>query len=284
MNRYTLFFQVGLLVPLWVWLSCMASSSEKEEAEDLITVRPASKEAAKEGHLTGEEVLLRSVKAYAKLRSYQGTVSVESRWAYKNETGGPSSAKVKITFSRPKHIRVEGVDSSGKNFTILSDGDKTWKSWELEKNGAFEEARSLKDALIEFQGVGLGACTKLSAALLPIEWSRDRIFFPKGQLLSAFATQAKLEKEEKIKDQLCYRVVCERQIGTWTFWVDKDNFLLRQVKETTSPEQMAMQRKHGGGGASGKIQSSTTTETFTIDWINRAVDKKNFEVPQKKDG
>lgn len=79
----------------------------------------------------------------------------------------------------------------------------------------------------------------------------------------------------------CHRVVCEREIQTWTFYIDAESHLIRQIDETASIKQKQAQKRHGGGGVSGKIQSTTLTQTFKIQEVNKKLDPSLFKIPKK---
>ncbi|MFH1265323.1 MAG: hypothetical protein ABIK89_06305, partial [Planctomycetota bacterium] len=74
--------------------------------------------------------------------------------------------------------------------------------------------------------------------------------------MPAFATKANLTGEEKVGEHQCHRIVCPREIATWTFYVDKETLLVRRVDEDASDKQMRIQRELGGGGSSGRITST----------------------------
>jgi hypothetical protein len=149
---------------------------------------------------------------------------------------------------------------------------------EHHNNGAFEEKPNFRLAILAPRGTALGATIMIPSDLLPIEWDKDDgdPDLPRGQLLPAFATKAVLAGEEKVEKHPCYKVVCERKVGTWTFWVDKKSSLLRKCEERVSP-------KHGLGlGLWGRSTSRLQTETYTIDSINKKLDDKLFADPMKK--
>ncbi len=222
----------------------------------------------------GGTILRDCDRAYAALQSYVGTVTLKSVADYKR---GPhrESRTLKVFFRRPANIRLEGsVDNSGK-FLILSDG-RTTKVFGL---GLDDTRETMRDAMLEFAGVSLGTCEMLPGFLLDTKWHRDTLFLPYGAFLPAFATKANLMGEEKVGEHLCYRIVCPREIATWTFYVDEKTLLICRLDEGASEEQMRVQRQLGGGGFSGKIESTQSIQSFDIEQINIKLDEAIFAKP-----
>lgn len=246
------------------------------EAPDLITVTPAVVESPAEGQLTGAEILKRCERAYAALQSYEGTANVSSTTASTAWGTKTNSTKVKIWFSRPLKLRVEGNDTSGNPFAILCDGKEAWTAWKLE-GSTFKHARNLNEAISQWQGVALGAPTMISSAIVPVAWDRDLLFLPRGHLLGALATKGKLSGQEDVDKHSCYKVLCEREIQTWTLWIDAETWLLRKVETTADAQQMAAQRNYGGGGTSGTIQKTSAVETYLIEKTNQKLDESLFQ-------
>jgi hypothetical protein len=219
---------------------------------------------------TAADVLLASQRAHAKLESLVGTVTVEDVANYANRSFSERRT-LKVFFQRPAQIRVEGsVPRSGK-FTIVSKG----KATRVIGFGLDGSRPSLRYALAEFSGVSLHSSLMIPGVLMDLEWQRDTLFLPYGSLLPAFATNAELAGEERIGNSECYRLVCRRQIGTWTFYIDKENHLIRRIVEEADEEQMQVQRQAGGGGYGG-IKSIRLVQSFEFESLDAPLDAALF--------
>jgi len=222
----------------------------------------------------GGKTLLDSHSAYAALRSYVGTVTLESVADYDR---GPfrETRTLKVFFQRPAKIRLEGLVPNSGKFVILSDGEAT----QVFGMGLDGTRKTVQNAMLEFAGVSLGASEMLPSFLLNTKWHRDTFFLPKGSLLPAFATKANLTGEEKVGEHQCYRIVCPREISTWIFYVDKETLLIRRLDEDASEEQMRVQSELGGGGFTGRIKSTRTVQSFDVELVNVKLDETMFARP-----
>ena len=263
------------IVPLCVCrqVGCAVQVENDSKKKDFVTCTDTAAERTVP-ESRGRETLLDSHRAYAALQSYVGTVTVESVADYGR---GPfrETRALKVFFQRPAKIRLEGsVPNSGK-FVILSDGRVT-RVFGMGLDGT---RKTVQDAMLEFVGVSLGASETLPSFLLDTKWNRDTFFLPRGSLLPAFATKASLSGEEKVGEHQCYRIVCSREIATWTFFVDKETFLIRRLDEDALDEQMRVQRDLGGGGVTGRIKSTHTSQAFVVEQINVKFDETIFARP-----
>jgi hypothetical protein len=219
----------------------------------------------------GGKILLASDHAYARLQSYIGTVSLESVTDFER---GPfrETRKLKVFFQRPGKIRLEGIVTNSGEFVILSDGQAT-NVFGLGLDGT---RNTVQDALLEFSGVSLGTSEMLPSFLLETTWRRETFALPYGALLPAFATKASMTGEEKVGEHQCYRIVCSREIATWTFYVDKETLLIRRLDEDVSDRQMRVQRELGGGGFTGSIRSTRDVQLFEVEQVNVKLDEAIF--------
>ncbi len=128
-------------------------------------------------------------------------------------------------------------------------------------------------------GISLRASVFLPAFLLGIDWTAKEIKFPPGgHSLPDFAKNAQLKGTVTVDDRECHKVECVYDVGTWVFIVDMENFLVRQIIDTASPDQMKVQRQRGGGGFSGNIQSVENIQTFHIDSLNEPLNPALFKI------
>jgi hypothetical protein len=249
-------------------------SRNKDSHRDFVTSSgdsPTTVDAERQGH----RILLECHRAYAALESYVGIITADSVTTFDD---GPfhRGFTLKVNFQRPNKIRLEGIlrHDAGK-VVILSDGNIT-RSYGLGDDGP---RASVADTMREWSGVTDSASLTLPSILLDIQWKRENFSLPYGSLLTAFATNAVLAGEEKIDNRPVYRVVCARDIGTWTFYVDKESLLIRVVQADTSPEQMRVHRSLGGGGYSGRIRSMRCVQTFDVERVNVKLEDTIFDRP-----
>jgi hypothetical protein len=226
---------------------------------DTITV-PVTAQSRGTDEQRGREILLSSARAYSALRSYAGTVDLSADVAY--PTGNHhESRQGRILYRAPNALRIDENDSNNDRFCIVLP-DKT---------------ASNKDVLQEYAGVSLHLTVLLPSLLLGTNWDADNFSVPKGPLLPAFASKARYLEDETVSGVLCHKVACEREIGTWMFYVGVDDALIRRVENNESEGQMAVQRELGCGGISGQIMRSHTVQVFDIEAIDGEIDAALFE-------
>ena len=231
---------------------------------------------------SGEQLLQRSQTAYASLTSYIGTATVNSAHVM-NGALFTQSAIAKVTFLSPDRIRIEGKDSGGRAFVIISDAGAAWVSWEFKNRGAFEQAENLEAAVASMTGVASGAPTIIPAALMKLKWG-----FPFAPLGSASAVA-----RENISGIDCYKVSVSQPERKITYWVDTRSYLLRQMKDEQDEKQnVEMQKmierqmgealKQAGIPLSAvAITSMEVTHSFIIEGINVPIDPELFRDPTR---
>ena len=233
--------------------------------------------------LSGEALLERSKAAYASLTSYIGASKVKSEYVM-NGALFTQSAMAKVTFLSPDRIRIEGKDSSGKAFTILSDAGFAWLSWEFKNRGVFEQAESLEMAVASITGVAAGAPSVIPAALMKFGW---------GSPFSRIGSVSEVVRD-KVSGIDCYKVSVSQPERSITYWLDVRSYLLRQMKEEQDEKQTAemqrMMQKLAGEALKEKgipipkfeMTSMAVVHSFTIDRINVPVDPQLFHDPTEK--
>jgi hypothetical protein len=239
------------------------------------------------------KVLERSEAAYAAVKSYVGTTTVRS----KSDFGAFAFEQIsaaKVSFQRPGKLHIEGTTASrapagreGRPFTIISDGDRTWRSWAILNNGAYQEVKNVPMA--GMGGVAQGAAEGIPAALMKSDgaWvgGHDPFIVPR-------LVKADLADNEKIDGAECYKVVAKHpKLGDATLWIDAKMFLLRQMQRDYSEAQMAEQnktmdeelKKMGKARPEGAaaIKTRSTVTHFTIDQVDGAVSATLFADPTK---
>lgn len=226
---------------------------------DMITI-PATVASHGIDEERGRQSLLASARAYSELRTYTGTVTLSDDTAF--PTGNHHESRWgRIYYRAPDALRIDGNDSNNDHFCIVARG----------KSGAD------KDVLQEYAGISLHMTVLLPSILLGTVWDTDNFSVPKGSLLPAFASKARYLGDVLVDGVLCQKVACERDIGTWIFYVGVDDALIRRIENTESEAQMAVQRELGGGGFSGQIIGSHTVQDFSIEAIDSELDDELFE-------
>lgn len=225
---------------------------------------------------TGPEILQKCAAAYAALHSYVGMTATSSTITMLPAAGGPAAgagtrantltqtASARIQFSRPGKFRVEGLDTGGLAFAIVSDGKKNWLSCAFKDHGAFVEQDSPETAISSMTGVAAGAPTTIPALLMKLNWG-----FPFNN-----TETATLAGHETVVGVDCYKIVQSSDTETQTFWVDSHTFLLRQTQSEQSQEQLAAMDRfiaaNGGGveAALPAIKSRSSMEFFVVQSVD----------------
>ena len=233
------------------------------------------KEDGIENELTASAILLQSQSAYDELKSYWGTIDVTSAL-----TAGqaPQRAEAQVVFKRPEFMRIDGKTTpvlpwdptSQSDFIILSDGAAVW-DWDelMQKTKVLSRSPGILDSLEKFAGVTQGASRTLPSILLK---ARTHPYLS-DRLLAAMAVGAVLEGQESIDGAPCYRVSNQHVSGTYTFWVDRESFLLRKHQV----ERDAKQIRRFTGARFSRLYSTNTIEHYTIESINVELDDELFK-------
>jgi hypothetical protein len=250
-------------------------SAEKDAKEDLITVGEIPKLEEIEAE-SGAGVLLRCEKAYANLPSLKGTISTKGRSEY-GDAGFGDEGEIEFLFEAPRKLRLETTVQNEK-IVIVSDGTNHAEMSPFSEHPPNMKHGRIEEPLTANQGILKGATVRLPAVLVGASFRRENLFLPNGKLLPALATKAELAGDEELNGLSCYRVVCERSIGTWTLWIDKKEMLIRRIDLSSSEAQMLAQKEHGGGGFSGRITAMHQQEVFEITATNADIDDDLFRV------
>jgi len=171
------------------------------------------------------------------LHSYVGMTDVTSTATYSDNTVIQHSGCL-VTFARPHKIRMEGKTApvypwdadSGAPFTIISNGDRTWRSWALDNDGAFRMMVSVEEAIDEMAGVTRGASQTIPRILLELPEAHLSAAGSGKPFLESFADRAEFAACEELEGQACDCVVSEQPFGTWTLWIDAETLLLRRLE------------------------------------------------------
>ncbi len=139
-------------------------------------------------------------------------------------------------------------------------------------------------AIAAMTGVAAGAPTTIPFLLTQ---SQDVEIF-------RFAESAKVEGEEKVDGQLCFKITAHPKEETTSWWIDKETFLLRRIFSSYDEKQSAAKLaesekaaaeyfKKAGQAAPPKIEIRLVSdvENFQIEAINSPIDEKLFATPTK---
>ncbi len=223
--------------------------------------------------------------AYSELKSYRGTTKTTS---LSLTDGSPSisSGFAKISFTKPDLLRVDGklTGTMGGDYSILGNADGSWLRWPRANKGDWAKVPALRDAVASMTGVGGGAPTTIPFLLT--QTRNARVF--------GSAEEAKVEPEEPINGEICYKITARTGRETISWWINKKTLLLRRIVGYTSEEQSAAQmveiekmaaeaaKKAGVVAPKLNLRFVSRTEDFEIEAINEPVDEKLFETPTPK--
>lgn len=215
----------------------------------------------------GRRILSESQHAYANVHSYDGTIEVSATSGYPTRTSSSEQRVFDVRFEAPHKLRMDGEDSNGDPFVIRLDSKSTTIEW----NGEVQQFNSAEEAFYGFSGITLDGSLLLPGCLLNIDWDNEAslsVFPQQNSFLDAWATKAQLDGTALIEGAKCHRIVCEREIVTWTIYVDTESSLLRCVNFEVNEEQMRRLNGIGqGGGASGSVISMKRSQIFHIDQV-----------------
>jgi len=174
--------------------------------------------------VTGADILANSAKAYAKISRYVGTSAVITRMVSQvseaQAVDGASTANAKIEFNRGGKIKIEGIQTYGDRYSIISGGKTATLTYMADDKERIEKDLDVERAIGSMSAVSADAASAIPAALLDM-----RVYSPLNTLHAP-----QLQGFEKISIWECYKVVdfdSVRNIKS-TFWIDRESFLIRQ--------------------------------------------------------
>lgn len=222
--------------------------------------------------------------AYGALKSYRGvtrTMDLSLSNGALHIYGGSAT----ITFQQPGLLRVDGKLARGDDFSLLGNAQGSWRRWPLDNQGNWEKIWNLGSEISSFSGVTAGAATKIP--LLLIQAPSDRIF--------RYAEDAKLDGEEKVGGEMCYKITARPNQETISWWINQKTLLLRRIVAYTSEEQSAARlaeidkrteaadKKAGREpGPKSEMRLVSRVEDFEIEAIDEPVDEELFVTPAPK--
>ena len=199
---------------LLIW-SCLA-----------ILVSPATAEVpASDDTQTADEIISRMNSVYANSHSYQDSGMVKDVFLKTNETR-IAEKPFTTAFIRPDRFRYEFRETppgrKERRFVIHQDGKTLRVHWDLPRDA---NAPTLDRAIAMATGISSESAITVPGMLLPkeITWRRA-IRFSKPTRI----------QDERVGNRDCFRIHDQFRYNVVTYWIDKENFLLRKIfKEAT---------------------------------------------------
>lgn len=233
--------------------------------------------------LSGVQILEKSALAYTNLESYHGTTAIIAVIEM-GEDKMVQTSRAEIRFSRAgavSKLRVEGLDSLGSPFSIVSDGKQTWQVHKVLNGGAVQDAPSVERAVAGMTGIAMHAPTLVPAALLKLKWG-----FPFVKM-----ENARLIATEDLDGERCYKVVVDNVASKRTFWVGNRDFLLRQMKDERDEDHMtnlmakapklpAKLQAEIDAAKAPSIKSMRLLHVFAISSVDKPIEDEMFHKPQ----
>lgn len=249
-------------------------------------VRPAAHIDKKVDELLKARLILeRSLRAYSELKSYTGQIISEGETRFQTNTLS-IRLKCDIAYVAPNMFRFQ-VKIDDRVWILGTDGKHTWQAVEppivLSKRRRLVDPRSITEGLYAFAGITNETSTMLPPILLGLDWDMGE-GTPQEKVLAAFAAVSTYGGDDVVDDHKCARVIWDAPMATWTLWIDKESYLLRRMKKTTSELQQSY-RKRGstGSDAVDRILSREKTDRFVIESIDAVVDHSQFIIKGKQD-
>jgi hypothetical protein len=254
------FSTLGLITAV-VFMPAVCEVAHSAE-HDFITI-PQEFQPKGEAYVRGKQILHDSIKAYAGIAKYVGTIKLSSTATYK--IGQPPGTKrsFEIQYEAPGKLQMVTRDSNNDPLIFVIDPDSVI----VVNSGEKERFKSAEEALAASSGVTLYGSYVLPGCLLDIDWHNEESLLPENRsFLSAWATKARLDGTVQVEGHDCHRIVCERDVVSWTIYVDKKTMLLRRADCETNEAHMRKLRTIGeGGGATGRLLAFSRSQTFSID-------------------
>jgi hypothetical protein len=178
--------------------------------------------------LTGPQILQKSAAAYAALPAYVGAATVQSAVTAGRQKIAQTATAV-IQFQRPDKIRIEGKDVTGQPYRIVSDGREVWSAPTSRTNPGWQKMPNVQAAIIGMTGPAAGAPATLPALLLSMPWGNP---FPR-------VDGSRRGPDVKIDGHACFQVVRADPSTMRSYWIDRQSFLLRRMKEEQNARQLS---------------------------------------------
>lgn len=227
-------------------------------------VIPQARQPAGEDYVKGRRLLESSRNAYQAIRLYSGSIHLNAT-AMIGSHIHKEQRTLRVYYQRPLQLSLEGQNSNNVQFIIHSDG----QTITAKLAGDHESFNSVADALYAFSGRTLYGSLVLPGCLLDISWANEEFHLPNDTtLLEALATKAQLIGAVEVDGNECYHILCERDMITWTIYLDQKTSLIRQADCEVTEQQMDRLIAIGlGGGASGNLRAIKRSQKFEIEKI-----------------
>ena len=234
--------------------------------------------------LTASQIAEHCRQAYANLRTYRGTSTVNEQSIIGGAPHDYQSAAT-IQFTRPGKVSAKGTDMSGHPFGYVSDGVTTeqtyptivnWgSSWQkVDRSG---KTSSTESAIAGATGTAQWAATTVPALLLGVTWG---FVLP----LSSGGVLDHNVREDTVDGQKCY-VLAAHSTATQSspktmealLWIDEKTFLIRRYAlETDGLTQPVVL---GGRSFPSTTIKMHSDQRFTDEHINQPIPDSTFALP-----
>lgn len=224
--------------------------------------------------LSADEIFKRAREKYASLTSYQDegkSVSILN--------GSTITTAFKIKLARPNLYRIEWEQSTESAFATTKQKKQTvWSAGKgdyLDMGFGSQKQNSQEIALASATGISGSAAATIPGTFFVLNW---------GNQLGGAITGQKAQADEKVAGVDCYVFSSELSGRIRTIWIGKQDYLIHQVQNVTSPAAMKammdeMARKHPEMAA--QLQKTgnlgmTSTETHDNIVVNAELSAKDF--------
>ncbi len=219
---------------------------------------------------TAQEIMAKSQAAYAALTSYSDEGKTVS--SIGTTTVAPHTFSIKL--ARPNLYRVEWDQNMGfydQKGAAWCAGDGDFRAMGTSIN----RSSNKEDALGSATGISGGASASIPGTFFKMNWG--------NQLGGTMKSATKLP-DEKIGDTDCYVLTDAKGGRTRTLWIGKQDFLIRQVENDTSAEEMkkvmddAAQRNPQMSGVAKQVPAggSKSIETHSNIVVNQTFAPADF--------
>ncbi|MBU4273968.1 MAG: redoxin domain-containing protein [Planctomycetes bacterium] len=259
---------LGLVIPL----GCSRGESSKAKDSPRSDANAKAEKKLPEEKpkpLSGREILERMVAAYQNATSYADHGQVRLDFVVGGHKGG-DVAPFSLALARPNKLRLEAYQA-----TIVCDG-----------KDFFAEIKDIPDyALRKPAPERLVFSMLFTDPLLEDAWTRGfggsmpQVLLllgkdPMKSLLSGTEEVAVMEAGE-IDGHACHRLRFERPEGTATFWIDRENYVLRRVVMPTDPIRQDLSQE-------GPVESISLVADFFNARLDGEIAPETFEFKPPK--
>jgi len=235
----------------------------------LLATAPSALRAQDNHDLSKTEIIQKSKEAYAALTSYSDEGKV-----VRTINGLTLTTSFTIRLSRPNLYRIEWQESNqyfAHNAEVWSEGDGDFLDLDIGRGAQKQVSQEM--ALGGATGVSNGAAAHIPGTFFNMMWG--------GQL--NLLIHAEQQADEKIGGVDCYVFTNTAGGSASTLWLGKQDFLIRQVRNTASAAVMkeemdedAKEHPENIDDSKTEITGTTSVETHTNIVLNQKFSPSDF--------